>query len=154
MPPSKRKTRRKVADLHETSEIDLPESSPSRHSPKKRKVFAYELEGKKKPTIVLTELFSQINSGRSAPTRRTLSPPPALKNEQEDSEDESETVSNSDLVDSVISYLQVAKEPVVATTEYSNEKAQPENKVSAYAKIAGRDWTYFVLDQADRKSVV
>jgi pSer/pThr/pTyr-binding forkhead associated (FHA) protein len=77
-----------------------------------------------------------------------LSPPPALKNEQEDSEDESETVSNSDLVDSVISYLQVAKEPVVATTEYSNEKPQPENKVSAYAKIAGRDWTYFVVDQA------
>ena len=48
----------------------------------------------------------------------------------------------------MISYLQVAKEPVVATTEYSNEKPQPENKVSAYAKIAGRDWTYFVVDQA------
>jgi hypothetical protein len=39
MPPSKRKTRRKAADLHETSEIDLPESSPSRPSPKKRKVL-------------------------------------------------------------------------------------------------------------------
>jgi forkhead protein FKH len=77
-----------------------------------------------------------------------LSPPPALKSDHEYSEDESETVSNSDLVDSVISYLQVAREPVVASTEYSNEKAQPENKVSAYAKIAGRDWTYFVVDQA------
>jgi hypothetical protein len=77
-----------------------------------------------------------------------LSPPPALKSEHEESEDESETVSNSDLVDSVISYLQVAREAVVARTEYSNEKAQPENKVSAYAKIAGRDWTYFVVDQA------
>ena len=37
---------------------------------------------------------------------------------------------------------------MVASAEYSNEKAQPENKVSAYAKIAGRDWTYFVVDQA------
>ena len=39
MPSSKRKSRRKAADLHEISEPDLPESSPSRPSPKKRKVI-------------------------------------------------------------------------------------------------------------------
>lgn len=41
----------------------------------------------------------------------------------------------------------MAKEPIMATSEHSNEKPQPEHKVSAYAKIAGRDWTYFVVDQ-------
>ena len=36
----------------------------------------------------------------------------------------------------------------MATTEYANEKNQPDTeKVSAYAKIAGREWTYFVVDQ-------
>jgi hypothetical protein len=55
MPPSKRKTRRKVTDLQETSEIDLPESSPSRPSPKKRKVW--HSNWKENPIIVLTELF-------------------------------------------------------------------------------------------------
>ena len=46
MPSSKRKTRRKAADLHEISEPDLPESSPSRPSPKKRKVtHANEVPG-------------------------------------------------------------------------------------------------------------
>lgn len=68
----------------------------------------------------------------------------------EDSGDESETVSQGDLIDSIISYLSVSKEPIVAATEFSNEKEQPVNmqKVSAYAKIAGRDWTYFVREQS------
>jgi forkhead protein FKH len=39
---------------------------------------------------------------------------------------------------------------VVARTEYSNEKVHNDspNKVSAYAKISGRDWTYFVREQS------
>ena len=54
------------------------------------------------------------------------------------------------MVDSIISYLATSKEPIVAAQEYSNEKDQPENmqKVSAYAKIAGRDWTFFVREQS------
>ncbi len=38
MPPSKRKARRKQADLLGSSEPDLPDSSPTRPSAKKRKV--------------------------------------------------------------------------------------------------------------------
>lgn len=57
-------------------------------------------------------------------------------------------VSQTDLVDSVVSYLLVSKEPVVAVSEYANDKQNDDTaKVSAYAKIAGREWTYFVLDQ-------
>jgi forkhead protein FKH len=91
----------------------------------------------------------QTNGGRAAPAHRHVSPPPAPLQQDDDSGDESEAVSNSDLIDSVISYLQLSKEPVMATTEHSNEKSAPDNmqKVSAYAKIAGRDWTYFVVEQ-------
>lgn len=44
----------------------------------------------------------------------------------------------------------MSKEPIVASSEYSNDKVQNNSphKVSAYAKIAGRDWTYFVREQS------
>ena len=79
---------------------------------------------------------------------------PELELEQtpaEDSgDDDNEETSRSDLIDSVVSYLQISKEPVVARTEYSNENVQSNSpqKVSAYAKIAGRDWTYYVREQS------
>jgi forkhead protein FKH len=71
---------------------------------------------------------------------------PVLDSEEEDNEE----ISRSDLIDSVVSYLQISKDPVVARTEFSNEKVQSNSpqKVSAYAKIAGRDWTYFVREQS------
>jgi forkhead protein FKH len=92
----------------------------------------------------------QVNGGRASARRKSVSPDPLPAQDVEDSGDESETVSQSDLIDSVISYLGVSKEPVAASTEHANEKEQPENmqKVSAYAKIAGRDWTYFVREQS------
>jgi forkhead protein FKH len=149
MPASKRKPRRKAADMNnDTSEVDMPHSSPLRQSStKKRKVStspaATVLSGD-------TDSKMQINGSRAATRRKSLSPDPAPSQRFDDSGDESETVSQSDLIDSVVSYLQVAKEPVVATAEYANEKEQQENvqKVSAYAKIAGRDWTYFVREQS------
>ncbi|KIX06177.1 uncharacterized protein Z518_04151 [Rhinocladiella mackenziei CBS 650.93] len=127
MPPSKRKARRRPADVLESSELDLPDSSPTRPSAKKRRV-----------------------NGPRAPARRkslSLEPeePPAP-----DSGEESEEISQTDLIDSVVSYLQVSKDPIVASVEYSNDKEQNNSpqKVSAYAKIAGRDWTYFVREQS------
>lgn len=80
----------------------------------------------------------------------------------EHSGDESEIASHGDIIESVISYLQVSREPVVAVSQYANDKQQDDtSKVSAYAKIAGREWTYFVRDQSvnigrppdDRQSV-
>ena len=90
--------------------------------------------------------MAQVNGTRTSAARRSFSP----VKQEDDSGDESETVSNSDLVDSVISYLQVSKDPVMATVEHSNEKNEPDNvqKVSAYAKIAGKEWTYFVKEQS------
>ncbi|KAJ9609153.1 transcription factor [Cladophialophora chaetospira] len=131
MPPSKRKARRKPVDVPVSSDIDIPDSSPSRPSAKKRKV----------------------NGTRGAPARkRSVTPEPELEpTPTPDSGDEdNEEVSETELVDSVVSYLQVSKDQVVARTEYSNEKAHNNSphKVSAYAKIAGRDWTYFVREQS------
>ena len=56
----------------------------------------------------------------------------------------------------------MSKDPVVVAQLYANDIQQGDSqKVNAFAKIAGRDWTYFVRDQAvnigrppdDRQSV-
>ncbi|EXJ92499.1 hypothetical protein A1O3_01051 [Capronia epimyces CBS 606.96] len=127
MPPSKRKARRKPAGALPSSELDLPDSSPTQPSSKKRRV----------------------NGSRAAARRQSLSPNPDPSLAQ-DSGDEAEEISQTDLIDSVVSFLQVSKDPVVARTEYANDKAHNNSpqKVSAYAKIAGRDWTYFVQEQS------
>ncbi len=147
MPPSKRKPRRKAADMNDTSEVEMPDSSPLRQSSaKKRKVSRLPAAW----LLVNTNHKMQINGTRASARRKSVSPDPAPSHRFDDSGDESETVSQSDLIDSVVSYLQVAKEAVVASADYANEKEQQENvqKVSAYAKIAGRDWTFFVREQS------
>jgi forkhead protein FKH len=133
---------------NDTSDVDMPHSSPLRQSSTKKRKVSTSPAG----TLLCgdTDCKMQINGSRAATRKKSLSPDPVPSQRFDDSGDESETVSQSDLIDSVVSYLQVAKEPVVATTEYANEKEQQENvqKVSAYAKIAGRDWTYFVREQS------
>ncbi len=47
----------------------------------------------------------------------------------------------------MISYLQVAPHQVAVVNEHANDKIDEAEKVTAYAKIAGRDWTYFVVGQ-------
>ncbi|KAK2818403.1 hypothetical protein FQN49_007936, partial [Arthroderma sp. PD_2] len=122
MPPSavKRRSRRRDVNLHDdVVDMDALDSSPTRRSVKKRKV----------------EHTSQPDF------ERTLEPPSADENE-----DENDVSANQDLVDSVIANLAVAKDPVSVMVHHSNARTQQENKesVEAYAKIAGRDWTYYV----------
>ncbi|WEW55240.1 transcription factor [Emydomyces testavorans] len=123
MPPSsKRHNRRKDVKSHEVPVTDTLDSSPSRRSVKKRKV-----EHKPEPEPEKT-------------------PEPVSGGENEDSSHENEAPTNQELVDSVISCLGVAKEPVAVMNEHSNAKTRQENQesVKAYAKIAGREWTYYV----------
>lgn len=63
-----------------------------------------------------------------------------------DSAPENDVTADQDLVDSVISSLRVSKESVSVMLQHSNAKTREENKdsVKAYAKIAGREWTYYV----------
>lgn len=83
--------------------------------------------------------------------QRVKTPEPASAGEADESSTENDIsgtqeMSNQELVDSIISSLGVAKEPIGIMAEHSNAKTQLENKdsVKAYAKIAGRDWTYYV----------
>ncbi|EFQ97936.1 forkhead box protein A2 [Nannizzia gypsea CBS 118893] len=130
MAPSvaKRRTRRREVDLHDDPvDMDALDSSPTRRSVKKRKV----------------EHTSQPDFDR------TVEPASADENEDDnenDNDNDNEMAANQDLIDSVIANLAVAREPVAVMALHSNARTQQENKesVEAYAKIAGRDWTYYV----------
>ncbi|KAJ5384486.1 Winged helix-turn-helix transcription repressor DNA-binding [Penicillium concentricum] len=115
---NRRRARRKEIQLQETSDAEAPDSSPSRPSAKKRKVD------------------------------RRASPPRNVKHESgdeaEDSAGEHEPATNQDLVDLVISYLNTPREELRVSRDHSNTKTENTQRIQAYAKIAGRNWTYYV----------
>ncbi|OJJ39327.1 hypothetical protein ASPWEDRAFT_169181 [Aspergillus wentii DTO 134E9] len=117
---NRRRARRKEIQLQETSDAEAPDSSPSRPSTaKKRKV-------------------EHRTSPRSRP----------VKNESADEADgsspDNEMSANQDLVDMVISYLNPPREEVRVLRDHSNTKTENKQSIRAYAKIAGRNWTYYV----------
>ncbi|KAE8144140.1 putative forkhead transcription factor Fkh1/2 [Aspergillus avenaceus] len=115
---NRRRARRKEIQLQETSDAEAPDSSPTRPSNKKRKVER-------------TSPNPPIKTAESADEADGSSP------EQEMSE-------NQDLVDMVISYLDAAREEVRVIRDHSNAKTENKQSIRAYAKIAGRTWTYYV----------
>ncbi|KAL4810325.1 fork head domain-containing protein [Aspergillus unguis] len=116
---NRRRARRKEIQLQETSDAEAPDSSPTRPANKKRKV---ERTSPQPPRPVKTE--SADDADGSSPER--------------------ELTENQDLVDLVISYLQVAREEVRVLRDHSNAKTENKQSIRAYAKIAGRNWTYYV----------
>ncbi|KAL4882900.1 fork head domain-containing protein [Aspergillus karnatakaensis] len=116
---NRRRARRKEIQLQETSDAEAPDSSPTRPSNKKRKIE------------------------RTSPQ---LSRPVKVESadEADGSSPERELTENQDLVDLVISYLQVAREEVRVLRDHSNAKTENRQSIRAYAKIAGRNWTYYV----------
>lgn len=82
--------------------------------------------------------------------RRPPSPPPRQvkaeesAGEADDSSPENELSENQDLMDMVISCLTLAREEVRVMRDHSNSKTENKQSIRAYAKIAGRDWTYYV----------
>lgn len=112
---------------------------------------------RRKPTSIADNLDSSPSTRPSAKKRKLAPsrqprkeriPTPDVDNVDEDneSEDEDDSLSSSDLIDSVISYLGTSKDPVAVAREHANEAAGTE-KIPAFAKIAGKDWTYYVHDQ-------
>ncbi|PGH11316.1 hypothetical protein AJ79_04932 [Helicocarpus griseus UAMH5409] len=123
MPPStKGRNRRKHVELQDTSEADPVDSSPTRRS--------------KKP---------KLNHSPSLPLPVEKTPEPEYADDSA-TENENDTSTNKDLVDSVIACLEVSDDHVAVMDKYSNVKNKQENpeSVKAYAKIAGRDWTYYM----------
>ncbi|KAI9816463.1 MAG: transcription factor [Pycnora praestabilis] len=121
MPPSSnRRTRhRREADLQEESDGDLP-SSPSRPARKKRRTNGI---------------------GKTPPRQNGIS---AHQYDGPGQEDEVET--GQEQVDAVIPTLSVAKDPAAVSIDHANRIFERDYKdgVQAYAKVAGRDWTYYV----------
>ncbi|KAJ5338292.1 transcriptional regulator family: Forkhead [Penicillium brevicompactum] len=115
---NRRRARRKEIQLQETSDAEAPDSSPSRPSAKKRKV-----------------------DRRKSPSRNIKH---ESGDEAEDSAGDHEPASNQDLVDLVISYLNTPREELRVSRDHSNTKTENTQRIQAYAKIAGRNWTYYV----------
>ncbi|KAJ5774017.1 Winged helix-turn-helix transcription repressor DNA-binding [Penicillium paradoxum] len=115
---NRRRARRKELQLQETSDAEAPDSSPSRPSAKKRKV-----------------------DRRPSPSRNVK---PESGDEAEDSTGDHEPASNQDLVDLVISYLNTPRDELRVSRDHSNVKTENTQSIQAYAKIAGRNWTYYV----------
>lgn len=55
-----------------------------------------------------------------------------------------DTSTHQDTVDLVISYLNMPREELRVTRDHSNTKTENKQSIQAYAKIAGRNWTYYV----------
>ncbi|PLB52807.1 putative forkhead transcription factor Fkh1/2 [Aspergillus steynii IBT 23096] len=116
---NRRRARRKEIQLQETSDVEAPDSSPTRPSNKKRKVE------------------------RTSPHPRPIKTADSA-DEADDSSPEHDLSENQDLVDMVISYLDAAREEVRVLRDHSNAKTENKQSIRAYAKIAGRNWTYYV----------
>ncbi|KAJ5103425.1 hypothetical protein N7532_003954 [Penicillium argentinense] len=116
---NRRRARRKEIQLQETSDAEAPDSSPTRPSAKKRKV-----------------------------ERRTPQPRTAVKNESgdeaEDSPGDHDQSLHQDVTDLVISYLNTPPQEIRVSRDHSNQKTENKQSIEAYAKIAGRNWTYYV----------
>ncbi|KZF24155.1 hypothetical protein L228DRAFT_218540 [Xylona heveae TC161] len=125
MPPStNRRTRaRRETELQDVSDPELPDSSPSRPARKKRRTQTTE-----RPQM--------------APSNGGVVP--AYEDQLPVAEEEVET--SQDPVDTIIPYLSVCKDRVQVSIDHANSILERDykNGVQAYAKVAGRDWTYYV----------
>ncbi|KAJ5386638.1 transcriptional regulator family: Forkhead [Penicillium cosmopolitanum] len=111
---NRRRARRKEIQLQETSDVEAPDSSPTRPSAKKRKV-----------------------------DRRTSPPRSAVKAESGDEAEDSVVHAPgcdrpSDLL------LEHTTQEIRVSRDHSNQKTENKQSIEAYAKIAGRNWTYYV----------
>ncbi|RMZ82079.1 hypothetical protein DV737_g2229, partial [Chaetothyriales sp. CBS 132003] len=113
----------------DTSDLDFPQSSPSRPSAKRPRVrhpSAAAAAHAQSPAA-----GAQVNNGARAAGRRRP-----------------EAVSQGDLVDTVVQYLGVSKDAVAVADQHANDLSTDTSKINAYAKVAGRSWTYYIREQS------
>lgn len=91
-------------------------------------------------------------SGKVAPRapRRQRTPEEQVPEVSEEASDDETAVDDEpeDTADLIIPYLKIASEPVAVAEEYTNHKTEErygEGNINAFAKICGREWTYYVL---------
>ncbi|MCJ1475029.1 transcription factor [Lambiella insularis] len=125
MPPTaNRRSERKRAAT--SRKVEAAESSPSRPS-KKRKA---------------------ATAGRNPPKREIQDA--QMDNQDDDSSDAAETTSLTAAADEIIPFLREASYLVVVGLEYPNNPSDDvdEGNIRAFAKIAGKNWTYYVKEES------
>lgn len=149
----RRARRNKEIKLQETSDAEAPDSSPTRPSNKKRKVGSTVLFCYFFLIAAYTKFFFfffffvgcfQVNRRQPSPQPRQPVKTEESADEADDSSPDNEVSENQDLVDMVISCLSVPRDDVRVMRDHSNAKTENKQSIRAYAKIAGRNWTYYV----------
>ncbi|KAL8952090.1 MAG: hypothetical protein Q9222_001958 [Ikaeria aurantiellina] len=120
MPLSTRSSAKRPAPVHK--DPDAPDSSPSRPARKR-----------KKPTTSTTR-----------PPRRPRTPELYAEDEDDSVDETSSDAETQDVADTIIPVLKVARVPVAVAIQHNNLSAEGDGRVQAYAKICGRQWTYYV----------
>lgn len=89
---------------------------------------------------------------RAPPRKRTpeveVSDVSEASNDETAIDDDDEDDDDEDTADLIIPYLKMAPESVTVAQEYPNHKTEErygKGNVNAFAKICGRNWTYYVL---------
>jgi hypothetical protein len=101
---------------------------------------------------MLNNLLTNVQASNTAPgpskrRLRQISPDEdAAESQAEDSDDETAIDDEQDTneIDQIIPYLHTADDPVAVAQQHSNEIKYGENMINAYAKICGKNWTYYV----------
>lgn len=93
------------------------------------------------PGLLVNRAFGVLQVGTRVSPRPVK---PESADDADDSSPENELSANQDLVDLVISYLNTAHEEIRVLRDHSNAKTENKQSIRAYAKIAGRNWTYYV----------
>ncbi|KAL8806832.1 MAG: hypothetical protein Q9182_001092 [Xanthomendoza sp. 2 TL-2023] len=121
MPPStgtRRSSRKRSADTRALADRKIIDSSPSRMAKRKK------------------------NNATGARRNHQPSTPEFESAEDDNNVTEDDAAESQAIADKIIPYLDVAKVPVVAATQYVN--VNRSDTVQAYAKLCGREWTYYV----------
>ncbi|MCJ1307122.1 transcription factor [Agyrium rufum] len=116
--------------------------SARKREPAKRKIE--KSEPKVSPTRPAKRRKTQIKHAEVTP-----SPPPADEYESEEdagSDVTADDITQLDITDQVIPHLVQAKEPVIVAKDFPNTDldATEGGHVSAFAKVAGKEWTFYV----------
>ena len=146
--PATRRSERKRAPNPRLADLD---SSPTQRAPaasKKRKVSSYSIKNTLSPPQCLYSMQANGQAAPRAPRRKRTPEVQTTRVPDEASDDETaldeETEEGADLI---IPYLKVASDAVAVADEYPNHRTEErygEGNINAFAKICGREWTYYV----------
>ena len=149
-PPATRRSERKRTANIRAADLSSPiPLRPRGGAPASRK---RKVRCSRASLLMLNNLLTNVQASNTAPgpskrRLRQISPDEdAAESQAEDSDDETAIDDEQDTneIDQIIPYLHTADDPVAVAQQHSNEIKYGENMINAYAKICGKNWTYYV----------